>query len=202
MIVDYLTRRAKRTPYFDLPGYMRRNWLVPYNSPIQRVVNVEGPDPDLSALPGDAILSYSGRPGEYAERKIVYFDGTGPVNLWRRPIARLLQKLGIAVRVHEILRSDDGRDPHDHPWGYVTVILKGGYFETRYSSQGVKLDKTWHGPGSILYRPAGSWHRLDVPNGMVTTTLFITGPKVQSWGFNVDGKKVPYYEYLEKKGDA
>ena len=185
MLVDYLIRRAKRTPYFDLPGYMRRNWLVPYNVEIKRRVAA----PDLTEKFG--IPSFR-----------VYTDGTGPVT-WRRPIARLLQLCGIAVRVHEILRSDDGRDPHDHPWGYVTVILKGGYFETRYDDKGEFVSRKWHGPGSILYRPAGSWHRLDLPNGMVTTTLFITGRKVQSWGFNVNGVKVPYYEYLaEKKGDA
>lgn len=185
MLVDYLIRRAKRTPYFDLPGYMRRNWLVPYTVVIERRV----PDAELTE-----------KLGIPASR--VFTDGTGPVT-WRRPIAKLLQKLGIAVRVHEILASDAGRDCHDHPWSFVTVILKGGYHESRYNAEGQFIGVKYHGPGSILYRPAHTWHRLDVPNGMVTTTLFITGPKKQTWGFNVKGKKVPYHEYLaEKKGGA
>ena len=188
MLRNWLINRAKRTPYFHLPGYMNRWWLVPYNVVIERTI----PAWDGTTLKAGTICN---------ALPYTVTDGTGPVT-WRRPIARLLQKLGIAVRVHEILRSDEGRDPHDHPWPYVTVILKGGYFETRYNDKGEFVSRKWHGPGSILYRPAGSWHRLDLPNGMVTTTLFITGPKVQSWGFNVGGVKVPYYEYLEKKGDA
>lgn len=29
-LVDWLIERAKRTPYFHLPGYMERYWLVPF----------------------------------------------------------------------------------------------------------------------------------------------------------------------------
>lgn len=172
-MINWLINRAKRTPYYDLPGYMTRNWLVPYNQVIVRRVE----------LPlGFGSTSYT--------------DGTGPVS-WRRPFARVLQLCGIAVRVHEILRSDAGRDPHDHPWTFVTVILKGGYFEHRYDNDGKRVSAQWHGPGSILVRRAGDWHRLIVPKGETATTLFITGPKSQSWGFNVNGTKVPYYDYKE-----
>lgn len=175
-MINWLINRAKRTPYFHLTDYMNRFWLVPYNEVILREVGLV-PKPD----------------GSGTWRKIST-DGTGPVT-WRRPLARLIQKMGIAIRVHEILRSDEGRDPHDHPWPYLTVILKGGYFESRYDEHGNRLSTKWHGPGSVLWRPAGSWHRLDVPNGMVATTLFITGKKACTWGFLVNGHKVPHNEY-------
>lgn len=178
---NWLINRAKRTPYRDLPGYMRRHWLVPYGH--------------IVARRGRWVPGLNDAEGYFT----VLNDGTGPVNPWRRPIARLLQKLGIAVRIHEILRSDIGRDPHDHPFSYLTVILKGGYFESRYNDQGQFLGAKFHGPGSVLYRPAGSWHRLDVPNGMTVTTLFITSKYVGTWGFNVKGKKVPHDEY-ERNG--
>jgi len=32
------------------------------------------------------------------------------------------------VFLHHFLRSDPD-DVHDHPWGYFTIILKGGYWE-------------------------------------------------------------------------
>lgn len=185
MLVDYLIRRAKRTPYFHLDGYMRRWWLVPYEREIKRRVVETEPIALDGFIVGEASTTYT------------VTDGTGPVS-WCRPIAKLIQKLGYAVRVHEILRSDDGRDPHDHPWPYLTIILRGGYWETRYNAAGEKISRRWHGPGSIMYRPAGSWHRLDVPNGMVTTTLFITGRYVDTWGFNVNGKKVPHCDYNKK----
>lgn len=175
-MINWLINRAKRTPYFHLDGYMNRWWLVPYNKVIVRGIRVVDAD---NTIVGDPVT-----------------DGTGPVS-WRRPLTRLVQKLGIAVRVHEILRSDAGRDPHDHPWSYLTVILRGGYFEKRYDAAGKLVSTKYHGAGSVLWRPAGSWHRLDVPTGMVATTLFITGKYVGTWGFNVDGVKVPYNQYKD-----
>lgn len=165
---DYLLRRASRTPYFHLPGYMLRYWFVPYNRVIRRI----------------------------REDGTATADGTGPVCWWRRPIARLLQLCGIAIRVHAIMRSDKERHPHDHPWPYVTVILRGGYYETRYDDRGLIIDYQWHGPGSILIRPANSWHRLDLRSGAdPTLTLFITGRKAQTWGFLTPDGKVPYWDY-------
>lgn len=126
---------------------------------------------------------------------VVGADGTGPVSLLHRPLAWLLQRFDVAMRVHHILRSDEGRDPHDHPWPYLTIILRGGYYERRYTPAGDLISWEWHGPGSILYRPAHSWHLLELPAGRTAWTLFITGRKAQTWGFNVDGVKVPYHRY-------
>ena len=33
------------------------------------------------------------------------------------------------ILVHKLLKSDLG-DLHDHYWSYITIILKGGYWET------------------------------------------------------------------------
>lgn len=172
MIVDWLIRRAMRTPYYHLTGYMERYWLVPYGATIQRTVD-----------------------------GVPVTDGTGPVNPRRRPFARVLQKLGIAARIHHILRSDRGRDPHDHPWPYVAIILKGGYFEQRYDENGAPMLPLaeWHGPGSVIYRPANSLHKLILPEGATAWTLFITFKKVQTWGFKPLGQpKIPYYDYKEE----
>jgi hypothetical protein len=157
MLRDWLIRRAKRTPYIHLPGYMNRWWLVPYRQ-------------------------------------------LEPVS-WRRPIAWLLQRFSISARIHEILRSDIGRHPHDHPFNYLTIILKGWYIEHRFDDTGRSLGGKLHGPGSILWRPARSWHLLKVVEGPVTT-LFITGSKLDGgkWGFNVDGKKIPLREYKAMHG--
>lgn len=182
-IANYLIKRAKRTPYRHLPGYMRRWWLVPYEK---------------------AGSSYA--------------EGTGPVS-WRRPIAKLLQLCGIAVRVHEILSSDVDRAMHDHPWPYVTVILKGGYWEVTPESTRPSIDdqgalfedgrwvrQKWYGPGSVLVRRSTDRHYLtldfdwDRHEDTPATTLFITGPLVQTWGFYPDGEaKVPFDEYLKEK---
>jgi hypothetical protein len=164
-MVNWLIRRAQRTPYFHLTAYMNRWWLVPYREPVER------------------------QPG--------VFDNTGPVS-WDRPVAWLLQRFDIAVRIHQILRSDNTRHPHDHPWPYMTVVLKNGYTEVRFDSSGNEIGRKWHGPGSIMFRPANSWHLLVLPKGQDAWTLFITFRKKQTWGFNVDGQKIKWTEYLKE----
>ena len=188
-LIDLLIAHAEKTPYFDLPGYMRRNWLVPYNVVIRRTIPA-----------WDGVI----RPGAICNPEpYVVTDGTGPVDWRKRPITRLIQKCNIAIRVHEILRSDKGRDPHDHPWWYLTIILRNGYYETRFDDKGNFVSYRYHGPGSIIFRRANSWHRLDLlPNADGTfkpaVTIFITGKKSQTWGFNVRGEKVPYYDYIDE----
>lgn len=130
----------------------------------------------------------------YVSAGSAHADGCGWVS-WRRPLARVLQHLGIAIRVHEILRSDLGRDPHDHPWAYVTVILKGRYCEQRYDANGVLISSKWHGPGSVLFRRAADLHRLTLPSAYAVTTLFITGRYRQKWGFMTPAGKVAHNEY-------
>jgi hypothetical protein len=107
-----------------------------------------------------------------------------------------------AARVHHILRSDDDRAFHDHPWPYLTIVLRGGYTEVRplFSDSGIYIGTTsrWHGPGSILFRRAKSWHRLELPAGETAWTLFVSGPKSQSWGFMPapDLNKIYWRRYL------
>src|SRR5665213_1948609 len=91
VVINWLVERAKRTPYYHLDGYMLRYWLVPYRTVVKR---------KLPQRPGDyGIGSWDGVYPEMFET----IDGTGPVS-WRRPIAWLLQRFDIAVRIHEILR--------------------------------------------------------------------------------------------------
>lgn len=183
-MIDWLINRAKRTPYFHLPGYMERYWLVPYNAVITRTLHDVRPIIVNGTVVGESNVS----------RLVV--DGTGPVNPWRRPFARLLQKMGIAARIHHILRSDQGRDPHDHPWPFVTIILRGSYYEHRFDRDGRWAGTKWHGAGSVLFRCAKDFHMLELPQGKTAWTLFITGPKQQTWGFKpLIGPKIPYHQY-------
>lgn len=133
------------------------------------------------------VAGSAGRPG----------DGTGPVAFLRRPIAWVFQRLGIGVRVHEILRSDDERAMHNHPWGYASIILKGGYMECTPGGVGGTDCFAYYPPGSVIFRRAKSRHRLMLVTacGAPATTLFVTGPWQQRWGFFVNSRFVPHAEY-------
>ena len=73
------------------------------------------------------------------------------------------------ILVHKILKEDRG-DLHDHYWSYITIILKGGYWET------TKKGKFWRPPGYIGFRSADHLHRVDLKPNTNTMTLFIPGP--------------------------
>lgn len=83
------------------------------------------------------------------------------------------------VYLHEILRGDDDRALHDHPWRNSSFIISGRYFE--HLPDGSRLERTagWFGE-----REATASHRLETLPGERAVSLFVTGPKVREWGFH------------------
>ena len=80
------------------------------------------------------------------------------------------------ILIHKLLKSDLG-DLHDHYWSYLTVIIKGGYWET--NENGI----FWRGPGYIGFRRNTNKHSLKVPKGKVVWTLIFVGPNKGSKQF-------------------
>ena len=74
------------------------------------------------------------------------------------------------ILIHKLLKSDLG-DLHDHYWSYITVILKGGYWET--SEKGT----FWRKPGYIGFRRHNHRHSIKIPEGKSSWTLLFVGPK-------------------------
>lgn len=108
-----------------------------------------------------------------------------------------------SVRLHRIMREDQDRHMHDHPWNARTFILRGWYWEVRphgiehalhpWGSDGVHIKRS---AGDTARLNFGEYHRItSVPAGGVWT-LFITGKKRGTWGFLVDGVKVQWRAYL------
>lgn len=96
------------------------------------------------------------------------------------------------VTLHKIVKSDDPIF-HDHPWPFMTIVLKGGYWEHTpvFDKEGNKFAEftEWRGPGSIIKRGAGDFHWLELEQGKTATTLFFMGPQQRDWGFLVDKTK-------------
>lgn len=82
-----------------------------------------------------------------------------------------------SVYLHEILRSDDDRALHDHPWENTSIVLAGGYIEHTLDGGFERR------AGDVVNRSAETLHRLVVPDGGRAVTLFMTGPRVREWGF-------------------
>ena len=95
------------------------------------------------------------------------------------------------VYLHEIVRSDDDRALHDHPWANSSFILFGGYIE--HTPKGPFIRQ----PGDFVERPADALHRLEVTPGTSCVSLFVTGPKVREWGFQCPQGWVHWQDFTD-----
>lgn len=96
-----------------------------------------------------------------------------------------------SLRVHHWLAPDDDRAYHDHPWWFITLVLRGGY--TDRSPAG---DDHLRAP-AVRLRRALHQHTV-IPDADGCWTLLLTGPVRRRWGFWVKGKfrKASRYFYM------
>lgn len=115
-----------------------------------------------------------------------------------------------SIKLHKTLMSDSA-DLHDHPWSYISIMLRGGYWEYRgwnipiqdvdtgkIEGSGYGIIKEWYGPGSILIRKADRPHRLEIPEGKSCWTLIFTSYKWRKWGFETKQGWIPFEKGLDK----
>jgi hypothetical protein len=143
---ERIIKRAMRTPYYHIPGYMGRWWLFNGDKP----------------------------------------DGT-PKYPWLK-----------RIRIHHILREDEDRPRHDHPADFCTHILKGWYDEEREGQYG-ELQLLRRNAGDTAKLKFGEFHSIRQVSEGGVWTFFILGRRKGMWGFKVNGKKIPWREYMEKK---
>jgi hypothetical protein len=87
------------------------------------------------------------------------------------------------VYLHRVVRSDDDRALHDHPWVNLSILILGEYVEHTIDAGGIHR-RTTRRAGDIKLRRAQAAHRLEVIPGVECWTLFITGPRLRQWGFH------------------
>lgn len=116
--------------------------------------------------------------------------------------------LPVSVRIHEIVRRDDDDHLHDHPWNAQTLILRGYYIEERenpdydpsrpiFAENMPTVIREMHAGDTAPIR-FGQFHRIVYgPTAFEpAVTLFITFGYKGTWGFKVDGHKIPWRDYL------
>lgn len=108
-----------------------------------------------------------------------------------------------SVRIHHILREDLDRHMHDHPWDARTVILRGWYAENRVMTGHCEECEGWVAPcireaGDTAAINFGQYHTIFEVSPRGVWTLFITFGYQGTWGFEVDGVKVPWREYFKQ----
>lgn len=103
---------------------------------------------------------------------------------------RLVQVPWFGIYLHAIRKPDGSRDLHDHPWSFLSLVLRGGYVEERNGWM------TERRAGSLALRRTSDVHRVQTLTRTPTWTLLLVGPRTHEWGFYVDGKFVPNGEWI------
>lgn len=198
-LAEWLFQRAYQHPYFHIYGesaagvhqspYMRRWWLLGHGTHRDRIPANVG----------------AGDFQNQRNRK------AGWLHNW------IAQRL--VIRVHQILRSDRGRDLHDHPAWNISIVLEGGYWELvpaehEGSNYPFRMPYTqepalyhictrepcialWRKPGAWVFRRARTRHQIILREGESSYSLFIVGRKSNEWGFYTAAGKVPHWRYTE-----
>ncbi len=99
-----------------------------------------------------------------------------------------------SIRLHHWLSSDDQRYYHDHPWWYITLIIKGSYTDKSPDEDKVMSY------GSIGFRRATHKHTVEVPKGGCWS-LLICGRDKREWGFWVNGRFMKRNKYFYNYGN-
>lgn len=99
------------------------------------------------------------------------------------------------VYLHHIAGPDPGLDLHDHPWPFVSLILRGSYRELWAETRSVhaRRFRTWRA-GTVHYLGLHEAHRI-VAAEPGTWTLCVRGRKRPTWGFYVPAGWVAHSEY-------
>jgi hypothetical protein len=112
--------------------------------------------------------------------------------LWQAFLSKLP-----AVYLHQILRSDDDRALHDHPWANISIVLLGSYVEHTIAAGGIQ-SRARRLQGDVVIRRAKAAHRLEIDEGYCWS-LFITFARVRHWGFHCPKGWVHWRAFTDPK---
>ena len=95
----------------------------------------------------------------------------------------IIQTPWFSVKLHWIHRPDPDRDLHDHPWGFLAFVLRGGYEELESKNPTTEVGKlrviNW-----FNYKNTKTAHRICYAKPG-TLTLILSGVRsnTKEWGF-------------------
>lgn len=200
-----LHARAAKTPYFHLPGYMVRNFILGARSPER---NEHNPRWGRSGF----IKPESSRLYRWTCKKISIRAHTTlrsdkDDHLHDHP----------AWNISAVLEGgywevcEPTQFAKDHPLLYCGALntIEQGWIKrgTEHEHMFVRMCGIyWRPPGAIVFRKRDTPHKLILPKGAVCKSIFIVGQKQPGWhwGFYTPAGKVDWRTYLgvEKKEAA
>lgn len=107
----------------------------------------------------------------------------------------LFKSRWLNVYLHQLYAPNWHPECHDHPWGFVAILILRGYVER------IGTEDYRRRPWTVLYRPATFAHNVITPFGTSWSIIF-AGPKSREWGFkscdNLSSRIKSYNEYISE----
>lgn len=114
---------------------------------------------------------------------------------------RLLQTPWFAIYIHRISKSDMDKDMHDHPWRFISLILKGSYSEAcKYYPDFKTIIKNTYTPGCLVTHQAEDAHQLTLLTDVVWT-LVVTSGRSRLWGYQTSSGWIDHQTYRKLKNE-
>jgi hypothetical protein len=95
---------------------------------------------------------------------------------------RIVQTPWFALYLHRMDGPDSRPTLHDHPWNFLSVVLRGGYIERRLDPTTMTVDE---------HRVVRRWNRMRTHDAHAITsllrvptwTLLLVGARRRTWGY-------------------
>lgn len=124
--------------------------------------------------------------------------------LWR---LRILETPWFGIYLHRIFRSDSDRELHDHPWPFVSFVLRGYYLEE------VPLRRQPFAFGGVRrataneirrvqwfnFKRATDFHRISFLSRRQVWTLVVRGLRARGWRFQTDDGYLDHDEWIARR---
>lgn len=103
------------------------------------------------------------------------------------------------IYIHRIYHEDEEKHMHDHPWDYVSVLLRGKFIEKTVNGH-----SGWIRPISVIKRKAEDFHKIQALGIGCShlTTLFFTGKRRREWGYDTEKGWIDNVSYRKWKHEG
>jgi hypothetical protein len=115
---------------------------------------------------------------------------------------RLIQTPWFALYIHQILKSDEDADMHDHPWSFQSLILSGSYKEScKFAPNFDSVIHSVFNVGDVIKHEAEDAHRITIQTPEVWTLVFTSG-RTRYWGYQTPSGWIGHKEYRQLKNEG
>jgi hypothetical protein len=189
----WLHERARCTPYYDLEGYMLRDWVLGYRSPER---NGDNPLWNAGFWPKSSAL-YRWVCRNIAVRAHTILRSDSDRHLHDHPSWSI--SIVLEGGYWEVFEPTEYANKYLPTYALLLAAMASGTVdpaETRMHECYERFGIYWRGPGAVIFRKAADFHRLILPPNTIARSIFAMGSRTNSWGFKTPEGKVYWRTYL------